>query len=296
VRPRRPGSPVALPALAVLAVLAACASGPTAPAAGDHGGPASIRVASYDFAENQVLAAVYAEGMRRAGLPVTLLPGDGTREVVEPALEQGVVDVVIDYLGTALDFTPAGLRATLQNVLGPRGVTVLSPATAEDQNGFAVTAQFAREHRVSRLSDLAHLAGSLTFGGPPECRQRPQCLPGLGRVYGLRFGRLRNMPSRSATVEGLMAHDIDVGLLETTDARLARSPVVLLPDDRSLQPHDNVVPLVRTPVLERWGDRLRVALEDVSARLTTAQVVRLNQSVEIEGLTPVAAARRWWAG
>jgi osmoprotectant transport system substrate-binding protein len=302
VRPRRRRHAVVL---LVLGTLAACTSGPSKPA-GNHAGQVSIRVASYDFSENQILAAVYAEGMRRAGLPVSLLPGAGTREVVEPALEQGVVDVVIDYLGTALDFTrpdrvgdagtPASLHAALQQSLGARGVTVLAPAAAEDQNGFAVTKAFAGQHGISRLSDLGPLAGGLTFGGPPECGQRPLCLPGLRRVYGLRFGTVQNMPSRGATVEALMAKDIDVGLLETTDARLARAPVVLLRDDRSLQPHENVVPLVRTPVLDRWGDRLRTALDDVSARLSTAELVQLNRFVEVEGLTPEQAARRWWAG
>jgi osmoprotectant transport system substrate-binding protein len=292
-------------ALLVLGALAACASGPSEPAAGDPG-QGGIRVASYDFAENQILAAVYAEGVRRAGLPVSLLPGNGTREVVEPALEQGVADVVVDYLGTALDFsrpggegaagTPAALHTALQQTLGARGITVLDPARAEDQNGFAVTRAFAQQHGISRLSDLAPLAAGLTFGGPPECRQRPLCLPGLGTVYGLKFGRVQNMSSRGATVEALIAGDIEVGLLETTDARLARSPVVLLADDRSLQPHENVVPLVRTHVLDRWGGRLRAALDGVSARLTTAELVQLNRLVEVDGLTPAAAATRWWAG
>ena len=133
---------------------------------------------------------------------------------------------------------------------------VLDAAAAEDQNGFAVSTAFAAEHGVSRLSDLAPLAGGLTFGGPPECPQRPLCLPGLEEVYGLHFGEVRNMPSRAATVEALVAGQIQVGLLETTDARLAQAPVVLLADDRGLQPRENVVPLVGAAVLDRWGDRL----------------------------------------
>jgi osmoprotectant transport system substrate-binding protein len=97
-------------------------------------------------------------------------------------------------------------------------------------------------------------------------------------------------------VEALVAGQIQVGLLETTDARLGHDPVVLLADDRSLQPHENVVPLVRSAVLGRWGDRLRTALDAVSSRLTTADLVRLNRAVEVDGLTPAAAAARWWTG
>jgi osmoprotectant transport system substrate-binding protein len=71
---------------------------------------------------------------------------------------------------------------------------------------------------------------------------------------------------------------------------------MLLVDDQGLQPHENVVPLVRTDVLERWGDDLRDALDEVSARLVTADLVSLNAAVELDGLTPAQAAVRWWDG
>jgi osmoprotectant transport system substrate-binding protein len=285
---------------AVLLTLAGCSgSGPPAPAQD------TVRFAAYDFSENQILVEVYAAAARRAGVPVTVESGVATREVTEPALEQGVVDVVVDYLGTASRFvgrtpsgapeTPEQLRAGLAQALGGRGVTVLDPAPAEDQNGFAVATAFAAAHRVGKLSELAPLASGLVFGGPPECTDRPLCLPGLRDVYGLTFGKVRTMPSRAATVEALSTGEIDVGLLETTDARVGNAPVLLLLDDRSLQPHENVVPLVRTAALKRWGETLRTALDQVSSRLTTAGLVQLNRSVEVDGLTPAEAAARWWA-
>jgi osmoprotectant transport system substrate-binding protein len=285
----------------LLVLLAACGGSDTEDAQPPEG---SIRFASYDFSENEILAAVYAEGAKRAGLPVTLQPGVGTREVVEPALEQGVVDVVIDYLGTALRFVgqrldqeaaaPDQLHAALREALEGRGIAVLAPAAAEDQNGFAVSKSFATGFQVRELSDLVPIAGQLTFGGPPECPQRPLCLPGLAEVYGLHFGQVQSMPSRAATVEALLGGHIHVGLLETTDARLGQAPVVLLADDRSLQPPENVVPLVRDDVLDRWGDRLRDALDAVSARLTTEDLIALNRAVETDGLSPEQAAAQWW--
>jgi osmoprotectant transport system substrate-binding protein len=288
---------------ALLAVLlAGCASGPQAPDTSTN----AVRVASYDFPENQVLAEVYALALRRAGVPVAVELGVGTREVVEPALEQGVVDAVVDYLGTAVDFvqpegssggrSPDDLHRALVATLGARGVTALNPSPAQDQNGFAVSRAFAAAHRVSRLSDLAPLAHDLTLGAPPECPTRPLCLPGLQRVYGLNFGKVEAMSSRAATVEALLAGQIDVGLLETTDARLATTPVKLLTDDRALQPHENVVPLVRSEVLDRFGHRVATALDGVSARLTTAALIRLNRAVEVDGQTPAQAAARWEGG
>ena len=292
--------------LVLLALLAACtAAAPTPPP--PTGGPDEVlRLASYDFHENQVLVEVYAEAARRAGIPTTVQHDAGTREILAPALSQGVVDVLVDYLGTALAFArpdalpeqrpQAELHAALASALSSRGVAVLRPALAEDKNGFAITEAFARRHDVATLSGVAALAPDLRFGGPPECPERPYCLPGLRRVYGVEFGEVLAMPSRAATAEALVSGQIDVGLLETTDARLAGSDLLLLADDRRLQPHENVVPLVRTDALERWGDRLRTAFDDVSARLTTGGVGRLNREMELQGLTPQEAASRWWDG
>jgi osmoprotectant transport system substrate-binding protein len=286
----------------LLALLAACGGGTPAPAAPTD----VVRFASYDFQENQILVEVYAEAARRRGVDVSVQHGIGTREVVAPALQQGVVDVVVDYLGTALLFarpafpelpqTPEEMHAVLSRTLGGRGVAVLDAAAAEDQNGFAVTAAFAAERGIDRLSDLAPLAAELVFGGPPECPDRPLCLPGLAAVYGLEFAEVLSMPTRAATVEALLSGQIHVGLIETTDARLAVAPIVLLADDGRLQPRENVVPLVRSAVADRWGEQLTDALDDVSERLTTADLTELNRSVELEGLTAEDAADRWWDG
>ncbi|MGY1691096.1 ABC transporter substrate-binding protein [Geodermatophilus sp. SYSU D01105] len=299
---RRPRAvPAALLLLALL-LLPGCAPAPGTAAPPAEG---TVRIASYDFAENQILAEVYAEAVRRAGLPVTVVHGIGTREVVLPALEQGVVDLVVDYLGTALDFVDPGrpaarrepehLRAALARVMAQRGATVLAAAPAEDQNGFVVRATWSEQNAVRRLSDLALVASGLVFGGPPECPERRYCLPGLREVYGLQFAEVRAMPSRSATVEALLSEEIDVGLLETTDPHLADGSLVLLDDDRGLQPHENVVPIVRTAVLDEAGEGLRTALDAVSARLTGADLVRLNRLV-VEGRTPAEAAALWWGG
>ncbi|MGY1801865.1 glycine betaine ABC transporter substrate-binding protein [Blastococcus sp. SYSU D00922] len=293
---RRPGG---LLGVLVLALVVACGGAPETPAA-----PAdTIRFASYDFPENQILVEVYAEAARRAGLPVAVQHGIGTREVVSPALQQGVVDVVVDYLGTATLFarpafpdlpaTPEGMHAVLSRTLGGRGVLVLDAARAEDQNGFAVTTQFAADNGVGTLSDLRRLDARIAFGGPPECPDRPLCLQGLERVYGLDFAEVLAMPSRAATVEALLSGDIQVGLLETTDARLAVAPVMLLVDDLGLQPRENVIPMVRKEAADRW-DGLIDAMDETSALLTTGDLVQLNRAVELDGLTPREAAMRWW--
>jgi osmoprotectant transport system substrate-binding protein len=288
---------------AVAIVMTSCFGGDPEPSPNRTEDRRAIRVASYDYTENQVLAELYAQALRRAGLPVEVLTGLGTREIVAPALEQGQVDFVVDYLGASLNWVlpgtdrahgdPGSVHALLQTEYASRGVDVLPFAMAEDRNGFVVRGTFARQRQVSRLSDLAPIAHSLVFAGPPECPSRRFCLLGLEEVYGLKFGEVRLLERRSDTAAALMDGEVDVGMLETTDPRLSGTQLVLLQDDRGLQPQENIVPLVRTDIMRRYEQRITEAIQPVTAALTTPQLIELNRDVEIEGFSPTEAARIW---
>jgi osmoprotectant transport system substrate-binding protein len=291
--------------LVVLAALAAGCDRDQAPA-GPSEDPRrpTIRLASFDFPESELLAQLYGQALSRHGFPVEQVVQLGAREVVAPALEQGKVDIVPEYLGSALNFLndrdrvatsdPALTHARLEQAFAPRGVSVLAFAPAQDRNGFVVSGDLARRHGLSRLSDLAPMAGQLTIGGPPECPERPLCMRGLREVYRLRFGRFEPMPSRAVTAAALDTGEIDVGMIDTTDPSLLEpgADLVQLADDRHLQPADNVVPVVRRQILDAYGPPLVRLLNAVSARLTTAELTRLNLQVA-RGRTAADAAEGW---
>lgn len=282
----------------VVALLAAgCGSGELAVERRD---PGVVRVASFDFPESRLLAELYGQHLRRSGFQVEVLAGLGTREIVTPAQQQGLVDVVPHYTGSLLDHLGGSVADThgsadevyglLRQRLRPRGLTALRYAPAEDVNGFAVRTAFAREKHLTKLSDLRPLASRLIFGGPPECQTRRYCLVGLRETYGLRFAAFRAQPSRAVTATTLESGEIDVGLLETTYGRLGDRRVMLLVDDRSLQPRENVVPVVRTELVRRLGPRFTEALDGLSARLDTADLIRLNRLAAVDPRGPADVA------
>jgi osmoprotectant transport system substrate-binding protein len=285
----------------VAAAVAGCSPAPPPPPQ-DPRRP-SIVVASFDFPESEILAELYGQALRRRGYPVELVARLGAREVVEPALEQGKVDLVPEYLGTALTFIddggpppsgdPEATHARLREAFAGRGVSVAAFAPAEDRNGFVVTGDLARRRGLERISDLAPLAGRLTFGGPPECPDRPLCLQGLRDRYGLRFARFVAMPSRRVTADALETGEIDVGMIETTDASQLGQDLVQLQDDRGLQPAENVVPVVRRQVVDRYGAGLVRLLDAVSAQLTTAGLTGLNRQVAVEDRPAGEVAAAW---
>jgi osmoprotectant transport system substrate-binding protein len=291
-------------ALTMLALLVAgCDRDPAPPPPEDPLRP-TIQLASFDFPESEILGELYGQALRQHGFPVELVVQLGAREVVAPALEQGKVDMVPEYLGSALNFlndrdrvataNPGLTHARLEQAFAPRGVSVLAYAPAVDRNGFVVTGEMARSRGLEKLSDLAPMASQLALGGPPECPQRPLCLGGLQDVYKLKFARFEAMPSRTVTAAALETGEIDVGMIDTTDPNLVKpgNDLVQLEDDRDLQPADNVVPVVRREVLDAYGPPLVRLLNAVSTQLTTVELTRLNLQVA-DGESPADAAAGW---
>jgi osmoprotectant transport system substrate-binding protein len=289
-----------------LALLAACQPGTRQPTAAGRGADAqdgAVVVASFNFPESELLAAIYGRAIRHAGIPVQLELNLGPRELVQPALEQGLVDVVPEYLGTALTSLaadqgvpmtdPAPVRAALARALARWRVQVMTPAAAQDQNGIVVTGITARRLGLHKVSDLWRVARKLTLGGSPECPDRPYCLPGLRTAYGLAFARFLPFDTESQRVIALRAGVVDIAVLDTMDGNLAAGDLVLLADDQHLQPAENVVPVVTSRALARYGQRLARAVNAVSARLTTQALLFMGWRIEVAGGDITAEARGW---
>ena len=297
---RRAGPAAAL-VLVVVLVAGGCTSAAERRPLEDPRRPV-ITVTSFDFPESETLAELYGQAMRQQGYPVAVVARLGPRDIVQPALEQGRVDLVLGYLGSALNFLydkrvatadPQATYARLTQALTSRGISVLPYAKAQDRNGFVVTGDLARRRQLERISDLAPIARQLTFGGPPECPDRPLCLKGLQDVYGLQFARFEAMPSRTTTADALATGEIDLGMLETTDGNLADRDLVQLADDRRLQPAENIAPMMRTEIAAVYGPRLVRVLNNLTDQLNTRDLIQMNQRVELEGAKPAAVAADW---
>lgn len=287
---------------AVALSLTACTADQPTPAIAPQG-RAPVVVASFSFPESDLLAEIYAQALEAVGVPVRREAGLGPRELVQPALRQGMVDLVPEYLGTALasvspdaraDVRDArAVRAALDRALRRWRLQTLTPAPASNQNGLVVTRATADRLGLRATSDLTGRARQLVLGAPPECPGRTYCLVGFRDVYGLHFRDVVPLSTVAQRAAALEEGVIDVALLFTTDGRLAAGDLALLADDRRLQPVENVVPVVSTRAVRRYGDRLTRTLDRVSAQLTTQNLVFLNWRVDIAGKDVAGEARGW---
>ena len=299
---------ILLPAAAVLSLLAACTiqvggpSGDLPPArSADLRG---VTVGAFDFTESEILAQLYAQALRAHGYPAGVLPNLGPRELVDPALVNGLVELVPEYSGSALQFATVGretgspdVRSTqrsLSAALAPLGLVAMQPSPAQDTNAIVVTRRTADLYGLRSISDLAAVAPQLVFGGPPECAERAFCLKGLRARYGLRFKTVLQLDAGGPlTLQALAAGEIDVALLFSTDPAIVKRDLVVLADDRGLQPAENVTPVVAGRTVAKLGSGFVDVVNSVSERLTTQQLLWMNEMAGFPGQTPEGVAAGW---
>jgi osmoprotectant transport system substrate-binding protein len=276
--------------------------------AGGRGNADDLRIAAFNFGESKIMASLYEGMLEDAGVTVEVSELS-SREVIAPALQEGAVDIVPEYLGTYTEFlnkqvngpeAPPVANSDIEQTLAagrrlsePLGVALAEPALAADQNAFAVTRQFAEEHSLVTVSDLAALSQTqpLVLGGPPECPTRPFCQPGLEEVYGAQIQEFVALDAGGPlTKQALTQGAIDVGLVFSSDGGVSALDLVVLTDDRSLQTVDNLVPALS----ERAATPgVIAALDRLAATLTTDDLIELNRQVDIDRQDPGQVARSY---
>src|SRR5437868_15171438 len=105
---RRSTIGAAVLALAIAGTARTAGGSPPGPAFAGDAGRGVITVGSFDFPESVLLAYLYAGALSARGYPVRVLPNLGSRELVEPALMTGLVQLVPEYTGSALEFVSLG--------------------------------------------------------------------------------------------------------------------------------------------------------------------------------------------
>ena len=274
---------------------------------GGSGGKGSLVIGSAGFTESSVLAQLYAKVLGDAGYS-TSVQTLNNRELYEPALEKGQIDVVPEYAATLAEFLNAKVNgpkakpvassdvtatvAALTKLAGPRGLKVLAVGDAVDQNAFAVTKAFADQHHLKTLSDLGSSKLPVKLAAGDECPDRPFCEPGLKQTYGIDVTGIDpkgvgTPQSKQAVKDGTD----QLVLTTTTDATLDQFGLVLLQDDKKLQNADDVLPVVNAK--DAGSPQIAEALDKLTKVLTTADLTALDKQVDAERMKPSDVAAEY---
>ena len=137
------------------------------------------------------------------------------------------------------------------------------------------------------------IAANLVLGGPPEFQTRTDGIPGLDKVYGVTFGSFKKLDAGGPlTINALKNGQIDAADIFTTDPSIAANDFVVLEDPKNLYAAQNVLPLINET---KATDGVKATLNAVSAKLTTDDLIDLNEKVINEQQDPAAVAKAWLA-
>ncbi len=281
--------------------LSACAGDDLEPDAGsdstsDVGGPVSL--ASQSFAEAKLVTAMYDELLTDAGYDVDVKLVDARDAYM--ATFPDSVDVVPEYVGGIVNFLnsrqngddaepfEAGdgeqLAADGSDLLKEAGIELLDVSEATDTNAYFVTEKFAESNDVSKLSDLE--GESVTLAANADCEGRLDCEGGLSKEYGIDIEKVLPLGFASdATYQSVLNGESELGQTSTTDGTLEGQGLVLLEDDKEIQPAQNLVPAVSVKFLaENTG--VADVLNPLMEALTTEKLTELNGRVSVDREKP----------
>ncbi|MEU5220194.1 ABC transporter substrate-binding protein [Streptomyces sp. NPDC020807] len=284
------------------------ASGGSSAGAGTEKG--SLVVGAAAFTESKVLAELYAQSLRAAGYSTSITTVKN-RELYEPSLEKGEIDVVPEYAATIAEFLNAKVNGpkapeekpvasgdanatveALRKLAEPRGLKVLAVGGAVDQNAFAVTKEFAEKNKLTTLSDLGASKIKVKIAAGDECAVRPFCAPGLKKTYGIDVTGVDPKGVGTPQAKQAVKDGVDqLVLTTTTDATIENFGLVFLTDDKKLQNADNVLPVVNAK--DAGAPEIATALDALTKVLTTSDLAELNRKVDAERAKPEDVAKAY---
>lgn len=286
------GSTTAPSAEASTAPSTEASTAPTeAPPASEAAKP-SIRIGSDNFYESKLMGEIYAQVLENAGYPVERKFGLGSRQERIPTMDAGQIDMVAEYVGSGLGFYDTSKitgdgeanAAALQDVLKPKGITVLGISPGQDTNAFVVRSDTATSLNLTKMSDLAAVQDQIKWGLPSDCDTNPLCAGAL-KDYGITYPPKQRTALGACDVpmaQALQGKAIDLAELCSTQPAIAQFGFVTLDDDKKTQPAENIAPLVRDDYLAKVdADAFKALLDAASAKVTTEALTTMGVDVAV---------------
>jgi osmoprotectant transport system substrate-binding protein len=262
----------------------------------------TVSISGQSFPEAALVASMYEQLLSDAGYSTDVKLVDARDAYM--ATFPDSIDVVPEYVGGIVNFLNAAkngenaepltagdgqeLADAGKELLDEQGITLLDLSEATDTNAFFVTQEFSEKEGVTKLSDLEGM--SVKLAAAPDCEGRLDCEGGLSDDYGIKVTEVLPLGYASdQTYQAVIDGETELGETSTTDGTLESQGLVVLEDDKQIQPAQNLVPAVSNTFLADHPDVAEV-LNPLMAALTTENLTELNGRVAVEREKPEEVA------
>lgn len=283
-----------IPLLIIMLILSACSG-----VAGKE-----VTVGGKNFTEQYILSEMTAFLLVEEGFKVNQMNNLGS-SVVRSALENGQVDLMWEYTGTALitymgEESIADPEAAFQKVKeldSENGIHWMNMSEVNNTYALAMTSERSEELGIESISDLADYIndnpGELSMAADAEFANRSDGLPGVEETYGFEFGSGQvNQMDIGLTQRSLDNGQVDVSVAFETDATIRSYDLVVLEDDEQFFPPYRAAVSINQEVLDEYPE-----IEEITARLANSlnsDIMReLNYYVDVEGQSVSVVAYDW---
>jgi osmoprotectant transport system substrate-binding protein len=258
----------------------------------------TVSISGQSFPEAALVASMYEQLLSDAGYSTDVKLVDARDAYM--ATFPDSIDVVPEYVGGIVNFLNAAkngenaepltagdgqeLADAGKELLDEQGITLLDLSEATDTNAFFVTQEFSEKEGVTKLSDLEGM--SVKLAAAPDCEGRLDCEGGLSDDYGIKVTEVLPLGYASdQTYQAVIDGETELGETSTTDGTLESQGLVVLEDDKQIQPAQNLVPAVSNTFLADHPDVAEV-LNPLMAALTTENLTELNGRVAVDREKP----------
>ena len=220
--------------------------------------------------------------------------------ILTKAMQKGEVDLYPEYTGTAylvvlqhkkVLSADQTLEIVKKEYQQQWQMAWLPPFGFDNSQTLGITKTFAKQHRLRTLSDLTHLAPFLTIAAPTEFIQRPDGLPGLQKIYHLKFKRIISMQP-DLIYSALINQDVNIIEVFTTDGRIAAYHLNTLKDDKHFYPPYAAAVVIRNQTLKQYP-QIKKALSPLFGTIHDQTMQHLNYLVNVKHQTPADVAMQF---
>lgn len=250
----------------------------------------------------QVLAARDIETVDRTQL--------GGTPIVRAAIIAGEIDIYPEYTGNAAFFfnepesdvwndLEAGHARAAELDRAENDIVWLAPAPANNTWAIAVRAELAEANGLETMSDFGAFVadgGEIILAGSAEFVNSPAALPAFQEAYEFALTPdqlvILSGGDTAATIAAAarQTSGVNAAMVYGTDGGIGPSGLVVMEDDKGVQPVYAPAPLVRASVLERHPE-LPELLDPVFQALDLEALQNLNGRVQVGGEAASAVAR-----
>ncbi len=271
---------------------------------------ADIVVSSKIDTEGGLLGNIIALALESAGLPVERRLQLGGTQVVREALLADQIDIYPEYTGNAAFFfneadadiwndAAAGHARAAELDSAQNGVVWLTPSPANNTWAIAVTGPVAEENGLVTMSDFgAWVAGGgqVKLAASTEFVSSPAVLPAMQETYGFALTPDQTVVlsggDTAATIQAAArgTSGVNAAMVYGTDGGVGATGLVVMEDDKGVQPVYSPTPVVRAEVLAEYP-AIADVLAPIFAGLDLVTLQELNGRIQVGGEPAEAVAR-----